>query len=41
MALPAPIMTNIIYLDKKASYSLITGILMTRRNIKQKKQISL
>ena len=36
MALPAPIMTNIISLDKKASYSLITGILMTRGHIKQK-----
>ena len=37
MALPSAIMKNIISLDKKASYSLMTGILITRRNIKRNK----
>ena len=37
MAMPSPIMKNIISLDKKASYSFMTGILITRRNIKRNK----
>ena len=37
MALPSPIMKNIISLDKKASCSFMTSILITRRNIKRNK----
>ena len=37
MAMPSPIMKNIISLDKKASHSFMTSILITRRNIKRNK----